>query len=153
MRRDRIARIFLGLVLVALAGFFAFFVKDAIDRRNPQYAVPQLTVLADNRAVSSTIGGFSWRFAFGDLVEQQPGSVYDLYMEENHLQGGERINLSFSVQPSSCSLRQSDAYSYRFMDIPLDEASVPYQSGGYTYEVLAEFPQGRVLYYFYIVVQ
>lgn len=152
MRFDFLKKLIIGVLLIAISGFAAYYVKDYLDRQDPQYAIPQITVKADLQPVPAVVGGYDWQFAFGERVESLPDSIFDIVFEEIHLKGGEELSIDFSVDPVSYSIKRSDAYSYHFFEIPIEGVSVPFESGGYTYEVVASFEDGTALYYFYIVV-
>ena len=145
-------KILLSLVLLAAAGFSAFLVKDAIDRRSPDYAVAKLTVTADSVEVPVTVAEYDWSFAFGGSAIREAPSILDLGLSPMPLLGGERLEIKFSQHADSFALERSGNYDYNFEPIEGD-LTVPFESGGYLYRVTAQFPSGRAVYYFYVAVQ
>ncbi len=148
----RIRKLLLGLALLALAGAAAFCVKELIDVRYPEYAVARLTVTADTAEVPVTIAGFDWDFALGGEAHRPAPDVGEIYPAPASLLGGETLSLVFSQPTLAIEVKRSESYSYSFYDINGD-LTVPYDKGAYLYEVSAEYRQGRVLYYFYIMVE
>ena len=148
----RIRKYIIGIVLLALAGAAAFCVKELIDVRHPEYAVARLTVTADTAEVPVTIAGFDWDFALGGEAHRPAPDVGEIYPAPASLLGGETLSLLFSQPTLAVEVKRTESYSYSFYDINGDLA-VPYDKGGYLYEVSAEYRQGKVLYYFYIVVE
>lgn len=145
-------RVLLSLVLLAAAGFSAFFVKDAMDRRHPDYAVAKLTVTADSVELPVMVAEYDWSFAFGASAKKETASIIDLGLSPMMLLGGERLELDFSQAADSVTVERSGNYDYNFA--PAEGAlSVPFESGGYVYRITAEFPSGHAVYYFYVVVQ
>lgn len=144
-------KVLLSLLLLAAAGAAAFFVKDALDRRAPDYAVARLTVTADSVDVPVTTAAYTWRFALGGSAEKTAPSIAEMSLPRSLQRGGEQLELTFSQKPESYTLRRSGKYDYVFADT--DDQMVPFEAGGYVYEVHAVYPSGEALYYFYIVVQ
>lgn len=148
----RLKKILLGAVLIALAGFAAFCVKEAMDLRHPEYAVARLEVTADSEPVDVTIAGFNWSFFFSNKNARQMQDVALMSVPSTELLGGETLELKFSLAPESYEIKRSESYSYSFIDIGGD-LTVPYSSGAYLYQVDAVFDRGTARYYFYIIVQ
>ncbi len=144
-------KIIAAIVLFAFAGVIAFYLKDYIDRQNPDYAIPKMTVTADSKEIPSVVSGYSWSFRFGDKVIKEETPIVELSLERAILLGGEKLDISFSQPVNSIKVRISDSYSYEMHDA--EELVVPYESGGYIYEVYADFESGAVLYYFYVVIE
>ncbi|NLC78720.1 MAG: hypothetical protein GX683_03215 [Ruminococcaceae bacterium] len=143
-------KIIIALVLFAAAGALAFVLKDYIDRTNPDYAIPQISVTADSSEVATVVSGYSWQFAFGEPVVHEETPVTELSVVTTELLGGENLGIVFSQPTKSYTVRRSESFSYDFS--PTEDMEVPFESGGYLYEVVATFESGTVQYYFYIVV-
>ncbi len=144
-------KLLISIILLAVAGFLAFFIKDYIDRQNPDYAVAGLTVTADINTVSAMKAGYDWTFAFGENVKKETPSVVDLSIAPTELIGGEMLELNFSINPISYTVFRSGSYNYQFEELS-PPFEVTYDKGAYIYMVDAIFPQGQVEYYFYILV-
>lgn len=143
-------KVVLAILLFALAGAVTFVLKDYIDRKNPDYAIPQIVVTADSSEVSTVVSGYSWKFAFGEPVVREETPVTELSVAATELLGGEKLNISFSQPTKNFTVRRSGSFSYDFSST--EDMSVPYDSGGYLYEVVAAYESGTVQYYFYVVV-
>lgn len=153
-----IKRILLGIVLIAAAGFIAFYLKDYMDRKNPDYAIPKLHVTADGQELDVYISSYYWRFAFGheaQLIEPEidGGAVRILdegVVQPNILHGGEELSYNFTQKEKARFIDRSEAYSTVDFHLADDETTVTHKPGAYYYKVTAEFERGRVLYYFRI---
>lgn len=145
-------KIALALVLFVCAGFIAFYTKDVIDRQYPEYAVAKLTVSADATDVPVVVSGFEWSFVFGGTAAKSSPDVAELAVTPVSVLGGETLSLVFSQPLKTLEVKRSESYSYTFSDIQGD-LKVPFEAGGYMYEVNASFERGNVKYYFYIVVE
>ena len=148
-------RVIAGIILIVLSGYFALFVKEYIDRRNPEHAVAKITVTADNQPVAAKLYGYYWHFSFGGDVEvaaPEISEIYELGIPATEVRGGERLEVVFSHTPDYLFInRSNEAYSYSFSAAE-DEPYVPFLPGTYVYEVFAGFERGIVSYYFVIVV-
>lgn len=153
-----IKRILLGVVLIAAAVFAAYFLKDYMDRKNPDLAIPKLLVTADGQELDVYVSSYYWRFAFGheaEMIEPEidGGAVRILdegVVQPNVLQGGERLFYSFTQKEIARYIDRSEAYSTVDFHLADDEMTVTNKPGAYYYKVTAEFERGRVLYYFRI---
>lgn len=152
MKKMPVARIILVISMLIIAALAAVAVKDAIDRRNPQYAIPQITVTADAAPVAVLTAQYKWEFMLGGSAELDEGAIEELSIPETNLEGGELIVIDFSVKPESLRMERTSAYTYDFSDIDETDLTVPYESGGYIYRISADFDYGSVVWYFYIVV-
>ncbi len=144
-------KIIASIVLLAMAAGAAMLVKDWLDVRRPDYAVAKLTVAADSVELPVTVAGYQWRFLFDRQTAKTPAAVIDQELTPTELLGGERLELTFSQPVSSYTIRQSKSYSYEFFELE-GEINVPFETGGYIYEIRAEYERGWALYYLYIVV-
>ena len=152
-----IKRILLGIVLIALAAFVAFALKDWLDRKSPQNAVPLLTVEAGGKSVAVPATGYHWVFAFGHEAERMPSPIHEAFEQgipKVELHGGEELDLVFSQQSDYVLIDRSiEPYTYDFFQPAENERTVPFEQGFYVYMVDATFKGGRVQYYFTVVVQ
>lgn len=155
-------RLLIGVVLVVAAAFIAVALKDYLDQKSPEYAVPHLTVTADTTEVRTHLSHYNWKFVSGkEIVVTDPmleqldqgrgvtGWDEGMVLSTTDLGGGERLNFSFSQKYAKIHIDRTDAYDYRFNPTD-DDTTVPYEKGAYYYRVTAEFKQGRVEYYFRI---
>lgn len=147
-------KVLLAIVLLALAGLIAFGIKENIDSRYPQYAIPQLEVLADTQEVTPLLAGCDWSFRNGRRYSQEVTLHYYVEPIATTLLGGEQLSIELSVaDPVALNISRSDApYSLNLEPVRGD-LRVPFESGEYLYEVYATYEQGFVVYYFRIKVQ
>lgn len=153
-----IKRILLGIVFITLAAFISLYIKDMIDRQEPDHAVPQLIVTADGQKLNLYLSNYYWKFPFGnEAVKIEPeideGAVSVLdegIVQANILHGGEQLKYTFSQQESLRYIDRSDAYSTVSFKNADNEKYAPNEPGAYYYKVAAEFERGRVEYYFRI---
>lgn len=144
-------KILIGAALLIVAAISALTIKDLIDLKNPLYVVPQITVYADETEIPTVLAGYSWRFAFDNETSELPGSVTEMAFAETQLLGGEKLDIEFTRKPKAVMISRSDPYSYHFNQAD-DEATVPFEQGGYIYKVYAVFDKGTALYFFYVLV-
>ncbi len=142
-----------AIILLAVAGVSAFYIKDYIDSRNPIYAIAQIEVTADTKPVGYTLAGYEWKFYNGKIAQMPTASWAELNMTSEPLLGGEQLTVTFTQPMQSSEIRRLDLERRQFGFTSItDNLIVPFESGGYLYEVRAQFRQGWVLYYFYITV-
>jgi len=146
-----VKKVLLAMVLFAAAGFIAFCVKDVVDYSNPEYAIPQVSVKADITEIPIVMGSYYWRFAFGSEIRKSEHELLSVEFMSTNLLGGEHLNITFSVEPKNVYVRRSAAYSYVFSTVETD-SFIPYERGGYIYDVTATFDSGTMEFYFYVVV-
>jgi len=151
-----VKRVILGAFLISLSVFVSLYLKEYMDRKNPDYAIPQLTVTADGQVLDLYLSNYYWRLNFGKEVEKlEPeidgGAVRILdegIVQKNTLHGGEELKYEFSQQESIRYIDRSEAYSTVSFLLADNERYAPSEPGVYYYRVSAEFERGRVEYYF-----
>lgn len=148
----RIKKILLALLLFSLAAAAGYFIKETIDARYPEYALPRITATADGEELVCVMDSCSWSFLTGETYNYGANeSIFELELTKNELIGGETLAISFSQQPLEVSVSRSERYSYDFSPCG-DDLTVPYEAGGYLYEIWANYERGYELFYLYIVV-
>ena len=149
----RIKKVLFALLAFVAAAAAGYFIKESIDSRYPEYALPQITATADGEELVCVLDACSWTFLTGDTYNYGASqNIFELELAKNELMGGEALNISFSQQPEAVTVSRSERYSYEFRPCegPL---TVPYEEGGYLYEIWADYSRGYELFYLYIVVQ
>ncbi len=147
-----VKKLIIALLLLCAAGFTAFWVKDMLDRENPEYAIPKVTVTADGQEIPVTISGYKWNFTFGGVFKKISPSVYDIAQVSVSLKGGESLETLFSQDVKKLNISRSASYSYNFSPTEND-MTVPYEKGAYLYDMYAVFDNGSMQCYFYIIVE
>ena len=150
--KRRILKLILVVAMIVLAGFAAVAVKDFMDRRNPYYAIPQISVTADSEPVAITVADFEWEFELGGSISRKGTAVTNLQIKPTNMSGGEQLKIDFSVDPESVEIMRTKPYTYDFSEIGESDLMVPYESGGYIYRISADFASGRATWYCYIIV-
>lgn len=150
LKYRKIFTVLLAAVLIAAAGFAALYIKDKIDSRNPEYALPLVTVNAEGTDVPVTTAGFEWRFLFNGSIRREAPDIFETSFPPAELLGGEELEIEYSVKPLSVKVQRTDSYSYSFFET--DSLTVPSGRGGYIYRLDIEYPRGSEICYFYIIV-
>ncbi len=156
--RNWIKRALVGLILIALAAFLSYYLKDYIDRKNPDYAIPKLRVTADGQEVSVYISSYYWEFAFGDTTGRDEAvldggavtAIDDGLVPVTQLHGGEVLRYEFSETVNSKLIDRSESYSTIIFNQADNERYVTSEPGAYFYKVMANYDRGWVQYYFRI---
>ncbi|MEA4912568.1 MAG: hypothetical protein VB092_08185 [Oscillospiraceae bacterium] len=149
-RGQIVRKCIVALLLLAFAGGTAFYLKDLIDRANPDYAIPQITVTADSKAVPTITDAYSWSFYVGEDVIREETPVPDLALTAADMLGGEALDIIFSQPALETKITRTDSYTYTFQRVT--DLTVPFESGFYIYNVFARFERGAVSYYFCVSV-
>lgn len=145
-------RLIAAVILFCMAGVFSFLLKDFIDSENPEYAIAQIEVTADTTVVGHVLAGYEWSFYNGRRDAMPTRAWFELEMTPYEMLGGEKINIEFTLPAQEVMINRLDNNKQDGF-VPSDnDLYVPFDKGGYLYEVHARFRQGWVLYYFYIVV-
>ena len=150
--RRKVLKLILVIAMIILAGFAAVAVKDLMDRRSPYYAIPQISVTADSEPVAVTVAGYEWQFMLGGSIKSDVSPATSIQLRPTNMSGGEQLGIDFSVEPVSATISRTRSYTYEFSEIGEKDLTIPYESGGYIYEVSAEFASGSATWYFYIIV-
>ena len=145
-------KLLLVLLMFAAAAASGYWIKEFVDARNPQYAVPEMEVTADGQALQGVLNACSWDFLTGETCSYLGReSLFELEMPRNELLGGEQLEFRFSQTPQELTISRSERYSYDFRPCG-ENLTVPYESGVYLYEITAQFARGYELFYLYIAV-
>lgn len=147
-------KVIAAVLLLALAGAGAFYMKEYLDSQNPQYAIPQLEVTADRVEVPVVLAGCDWRFFNGRRYQQEVTLHYYVEPTVAVVLGGELLSVDLLLDGYRVmNISRSDR-PYSLELIPTrGDLTVPFESGDYLYEVYAEYEQGFVIYYFRLQVQ
>jgi len=149
-----VKKIITALILLAMAGAFAFFFKDYVDSKDPLRGIAQIKVTIDTEEIPCLLTGYDWKFYNGTTSGMPPSTPYEIAPAPCDFVGGETIKIDFSLPEKSINVMTRNWYQTNFhkAEIIDGEFTVPFEKGGYLYEVTAEFQRGWVQYYFYIKV-
>ncbi|MBR3354255.1 MAG: hypothetical protein IKG47_02670 [Oscillospiraceae bacterium] len=149
----KIRKIIIGLLCFVLAGFIAFWIKELIDSRYPAYAIPEVHVTVDGVPIDCTMSECSWSFLTQDTYNVEfSGNLFDMDIPRNSVMGGEKLEISFSQPTDNMRVFRTKPYTYDFI-VADDEMQIPFERGGYIYQVFAQFKRGYEVVFFYIVVE
>ena len=146
-------KIIIGILCFVLAGFIAFWIKELIDSKYPAYAVPEVTVTVDGIPIQCTMSECSWSFLTQETYNVEfSGNLFDMDIPRNSVMGGEKLDIKFSQTAENVRIYRTKPYTYDFI-VADGELQVPFERGGYIYQVYAQFKRGYEVIFFYIVVE
>ena len=149
----RIRKIIIGMLCFVFAGFAAFWIKELIDSKYPAYAVPEVKVTADGIPIDCTMSECSWSFLTQETYNVEfSGNLFDMDIPRNSGMGGERLEVVFSQPTENVRIYRTKPYTYDFI-VADGELQIPFEKGGYIYQVYAQFSRGYEVIFFYIVVE
>lgn len=149
----RFRKIIIAILCFAIAGYISYWIKEIIDTRYPEYALPTVKVTADGQPLEVSMSDCSWSFLNGETyVVQPPDNLYDVSLPHNAVLGGEQLEIQFSQKVQVLRIYRSEPYSYNFI-MAEEDLVIPYDKGGYIYQVYAQFERGYEMIYFYVVVE
>ncbi len=153
----------LGAALIALAALTAYILKEMLDTKNPESALPVVSVeyeygehaLSNEREVRRA--GWEWEFFL--TKEKTPMlSLEDVPVTPVDVLPGARMTIHFSKEPTDLRIYRR-AYEDRpseFQETGFSSGTsfyTPTQPGRYYYRIYAEWPRGVIQYYFALQVQ
>lgn len=156
--RNTLKKIALGAVLIALAASLSLLIKEALDIKNPESAVPDLTVSVDGMILSPSMifrAGYEWNF-WATVDRNTPFyTPHDITTQVYPVDIAPRsiINLKFSIPHKSLHVSRADNPPEFSQYIQLQDKNPtsiisPATPGQYMYKVEAGFGwRGSVIYY------
>ncbi len=149
-----ITRLFVSLVLVAVAGLCSILIKETIDSLTaPENSLPTISGSIGYFTAYIERGGYEWNF-LTRTVREPTISPPDLRLIITDVPAETPIVINFSRQPETLLISMSEGqYSAEYQ--PLDEEVLytPSEPGIYTYSIEAGFDRGSIIYYFSINVK
>ncbi len=157
LRRQRVARVLLGAVLIVCAAFVAVFVRNALEQRNPENALPtmQLSFTTPNGTTPLPanivrMDTYDWTFLFWrrtgggkdtELWREIEPSLVDPYSE---------IDFIFTFEPRSYKVfiraEESSWSEYEARPLVMPEAQTVKTE--YTIRVEANWGEGKDVTYY-----
>jgi len=156
-------KMILGVVLIAAAALTAYILKEMLDTKNPESALPVISVryeygenaLSNEREVRRA--GWEWEFFLTN--EKTPMiSLDDVPITPVDVLPGARMTISFSKEPTDLRIFER-AYAEtpsEFREMAFSSGNAfytPTQPGRYYYKIYAEWPRGMIQYYFALQVK
>ncbi len=162
--RNTLKKIALGIVLIALAASISLFIKETLDIKNPESALPDLTVSVDGMILAPSMifrAGYEWNF-WATVDRNTPlYTPHDITTQVYPVDIAPRsiINLQFTIPHKDLHVSRADNppdYSHyiQLQDTNPTDIISPATPGQYIYKVEAGFGwRGSVIYYFMVNVK
>ena len=152
LRKQQLVKILAGAGLVLLAAFITVFIRDALNLRAPENALPQMDVYhtEEDRLPAEHIrrDSYTWQFLFWPPVS---GGGLDLEVWREIPPGWvnpiANLRLDFSFEPKDVRVYMAAGES-AFVELS-GNVFAPDAPGTYTYRVDASWGSQRVVTYFF----
>lgn len=163
-KKQLIRKLTIGLIALAAAICVTIFIRENMDVKDPERALPTLAVTMNGStalpAESVFRAHYEWSFLTTTAKHTPPYSTQDLRAATPPVPMAPRtyLDLSFSIKPKNLVIsRSSEENLDAFMDL-VDVGSgpiiTPATPGLYMYRVQADFGwRGSVLYFFAVQIQ
>ncbi len=156
-------KLLLGTVLVALAAAISLFIKENLDVKSPEDALPDITVSVNGLPIAPERvlrAGYEWNFWTTTekntpvyTPEELVRMVYPVDMPLRSV-----LDLTFSIKVKDLKISRADDAEFRYF-IELagttdNQIIAPAQAGQYLYKIEAGFGRrGSVIYYLMVNVK
>ncbi|MDL2293117.1 hypothetical protein LJC60_00635 [Ruminococcaceae bacterium OttesenSCG-928-D13] len=159
LRKQQVLKVVTGIVLVLMASFVTIFVRDSLNMRNPENALPNMTIYFDSNGkrvampyIHSSRRNYTWQFSLWEPVSKADFDLEpwrELY--PGQVNPGSKLELEFSFKPKAVAIYAAAGES-SYMEV--GDSTVlyaPTSKGNYAYKVVATWGANRtVTYYFRI---
>ncbi len=152
-----IKKIFVATILILLSAVLTIFIKEALDTRDPESALPIITITQDGIPLLEQNvyrAGYDWSF-FTTVERWQAPSLVpeDLPIIPQEILPGAKFEISFSSTPTEIAIwRATGRYSTDFSVIETQNEGnfiAPLTTGEYLYRVEASWgTRGSIQYFF-----
>lgn len=153
--KQLLVRIATGAVLILLAAFVTIFVRDSLNMRNPENALPDIYVYYKGKEAGVIFPAehveryeYTWRFLFWQPVS---GGALDLEswrgIKPGLVDPASDIDIEFSFPPKEMKVYMATSES-PFVEMPRDLYAPDYPAT-YTYKVEATWGNDRVVKYYF----
>lgn len=156
-------KILVGTALVVLSAAISLFIKENLDVKSPEDALPNLTIEVNGLSIAPEMvlrAGYEWNF-WTTTEKNTPAytpedllrMVYPVDMPPRSV-----IDLDFSIELKDLRISRADDAEFRyFIEMAgTNEGQIiaPAQTGRYMYKIEAGFgPRGSVIYYMLVDIQ
>ena len=155
MHNRALRRYAVAFVLLILAGYISVFIKDTIDSRNPDVALPVISVTTGYSPIPNVPrAGYEWQYRTKSVMAPYvssmdiPLSAYDELLDTP-------INIDFSMPYKGLTLYESKGVLINGRVLATEDFTekkysnnTPNKEGIYVYKVVAQFEQGTIMHYF-----
>ena len=155
LRKKMALKIVAAVLLVVIAGGFAFIVKELLSSRKPENSLPSITISCggvDLPPEHWMLDSYSWRFLF--LVKEWHTDNREAWrnLEAFPVLSGAPLNISFSSPPESIVVTRMRDGGSEFEELS-GELHAPLDDGICTYRVVANWgSRGSIAYFFKVKV-
>ena len=138
MHNRALRRYAVAFVLLILAGYISVFIKDTIDSRNPDVALPVISVTTGYSPIPNVPrAGYEWQYRTKSVMAPYVSSM-DFSMPYKGL----TLYESKGVLINGRVLATEDFTEKKYSN------NTPNKEGIYVYKVVAQFEQGTIMHYF-----
>ena len=151
--KRKIKRYFIAFLMLILSAFGTIFIKNYVDSKNPEKALPVLSVSVGYVQPAVQRAGYTWKFGPGIAPSLSPYvSAEDVPLLVMDCYPGHEIVINFSMQPELVTVYQTEGLANNNFK-QLYSLVTPMEEGIYVYKIAAEFEKGDILYYFAVQVK
>ena len=152
LEKQFIKKAIMGVIAVCIAAALSLLLKNILDARDPENALPQMSVTAGTTTVDPVRAGYEWNFI--TITKRGPTvSAEDVPLVPKQVQAGVPISLSFSSKEESVEIARMDGIPSEGGFLPVaGDLITPLQPGRYVYKVQVNFKKGYIIYYFAVEV-
>lgn len=151
--KRKLKRYFVALLMLVLSAYATVFIKNYVESKSPEKALPTLNVSVGYVQPAVQRAGYTWKFGTGIApilspyvsAEDVPLLVMDCYP-------GHEIVMNFSRAPELVTVYQTKGLANNDFK-QLYSLVTPMEEGVYVYKIEADFDKGDVLYYFAVEVK
>lgn len=155
-----IRKLIIGLFLVVAATGITVFIKETLDTKDPESALPIISIVYEGAEMQGVYrAGYTWSF-FTTIEDRQAPSLApeDLPLTPTPVLPGRTMEIKFSNTPSELRVwRATGRYSSDYVELTSDTPSVittPSAPGVYVYRLKADWgARGTIQYFFALDVQ
>lgn len=162
--KEGLRKIITGIILVAIAAMLTLFIKENLDVKDPEAALPTLTVTVDDMILAPSMvfrAGYEWNF-WATVERNTPvyspkdilGQVYPVDIAPRSV-----MALDFTLKCKSLQVSRADdepdhSHYIQLQDVDPHNIITPATPGKYLYKVEAGFGwRGSVIYYLMVNVK
>ncbi len=157
LRTVIIRKFLLGAFLIAVCAGMTFIIKESLDTRDPETALPIITITYNDAVFPQQNiyrAGYTWSFITTVEKWQAPSLLpEDLPIVPENVLADMPVEITFSQTPQTLQIyRATGRYSTDFLEISTEadgEFYTPTTQGEYLYKVVAGWgSRGEIQYYF-----
>ena len=160
MHNRTLRRYLIAFVLLLVAGYISVFIKDTIDSRNPEVALPIINVTTGYSTLPNVPrAGYDWNFRTKSVkapyvsTMDVPLIAYDALPDTPILIGFTMPHNELNLYEGKGTLVNGRVVANEVFRSKNYSARTPSEEGIYVYKVVAKFDQGTIVHYFALEVE